>query len=90
MATMLRYRDDHYRATPQSIQRAKEEARKEREAIYEKTGVRITDQGAILPPVTMACPCRGCQWAAHGRSELGVVRSVAAHYKRVHLSAIQE
>jgi hypothetical protein len=81
---------EHYQATPESIARAIETTRQERAEITRQTGVVITDDGAILPPFTMGCPFRGCAFQAHGRSDLSVVRSVCAHYKRSHLSLVQE
>lgn len=73
--------------TPESIAAAKDARDRERDAIYAQSGLRVTDDGAIvIPPraFIVLCPKVGCVHAASARTEARAIRSISAHLVRAH------
>lgn len=79
--------------TPESVARAKADTDAERERVYQRTGIRITDDGVILPPPNkphlIGCPRAGCTFMGSARTDGGAVRSLSAHLVASHLRAVK-
>lgn len=71
-------------ATAETIAAAKRHQRAERQRVFDLTGMRITDAGAV-PLTIMHCPRPGCGFVVSALSEGRATRALAGHLVAVHL-----
>jgi hypothetical protein len=68
--------------TPHSIQAAKDEMLRQRNYVFQQTGVRINEQGRIVLPFEV--PCGVCSFTASARTQGRALKMWAGHRLSVH------